>query len=267
MLLIGDGLGQIIESMKHPLKLSQLEARLEGMIEGIFGGQMGVAPILRAVAHAFDDYVAANVAHMVGTPHLTVTLNPEDYATVSQAFPYFERQVAAYVVELAREMGVLLPQQPQITLTQTEAQPRHAVSVQANSSSGAGVSTERMESVEVPPEPTVRDAQLWRDGKLLMKLERHVINIGRRIDNHLVLDDPSISRQHCQLRLREGRYVIYDLNSTHGVRVNGVPIKEHILQNGDVIALGSLRLLYFEDDSTEAGRRAAGDTQIRPPVT
>src|SRR4030065_271660 len=44
-------------------------------------------------------------------------------------------------------------------------------------------------------------------------LDRPVINIGRRIDNQIVLEDQHVSRTHAQLRVRDGRFVLFDLGS------------------------------------------------------
>ncbi|MCB0314759.1 MAG: FHA domain-containing protein, partial [Calditrichaeota bacterium] len=41
-----------------------------------------------------------------------------------------------------------------------------------------------------------------------------------------------------EIRLEEGRYVLYDLKSTNGTRVNGQRIEHHVLQDGDVVEFG-----------------------------
>ncbi|MBP8857500.1 MAG: FHA domain-containing protein, partial [Anaerolineaceae bacterium] len=73
-----------------------------------------------------------------------------------------------------------------------------------------------------------------------------VINIGRREDNHLVIEDLRISRTHAQLRARMGKYVIFDLGSTGGTFVNGQRVTQAILAPGDVISLAGLTLIYSE---------------------
>jgi hypothetical protein len=59
----------------------------------------------------------------------------------------------------------------------------------------------------------------------------------------LVLPHPSISRQHAELRLREGRLVVSDLDSTNGTRLNGVaclPGEVFLVQSGDELQLGDV---------------------------
>lgn len=88
------------------------------------------------------------------------------------------------------------------------------------------------------------DAFVIVDGTKVIPLNQAVINIGRRIENTLVLDDPRVSRTHAQLRAINGRYIIFDLNSTGGTFVNGERVKQSILYPGDVISLAGADLIY-----------------------
>ena len=76
-----------------------------------------------------------------------------------------------------------------------------------------------------------------------------MIRIGRRPDNNLVLDDPHISRIHAMLQAVDGQYVVKDLGSTAGTRVNHHLVKEAVLRPGDVITLAAVELIYGEDRS------------------
>ena len=100
-------------------------------------------------------------------------------------------------------------------------------------------------------------------GVKVYQLDRSVINIGRRSDNHLVLDDPRISRYHAQVRAIRGRYVLFDLNSTGGTFVNGQRTTQSVLYPGDVISLSGLQLIFGQDNPPQnmAGR---GTEPLRP---
>jgi pSer/pThr/pTyr-binding forkhead associated (FHA) protein len=86
-------------------------------------------------------------------------------------------------------------------------------------------------------------------GKRHFPLVLPVVSIGRRLDNHLVLDDPHVSRAHAQLRAQKGHYHLVDLNSTAGTRVNGRVIRQHVLRPGDVIGISGIELIYGESPS------------------
>ena len=88
------------------------------------------------------------------------------------------------------------------------------------------------------------DAFVIVDGTRVFPLNQAVVNIGRRIENTLVMDDPRVSRTHAQLRAINGRYIIFDLNSTGGTFVNGERVKQSILYPGDVISLAGADLIY-----------------------
>jgi len=85
------------------------------------------------------------------------------------------------------------------------------------------------------------------DGKIY-PLDRAVINIGRMLDNDLVIDDPRVSRHHAQLRAVDGHFVLSDTNSTGGVFVNGRRITQTILYPNDSVSLASVILIFHQDE-------------------
>jgi pSer/pThr/pTyr-binding forkhead associated (FHA) protein len=92
-----------------------------------------------------------------------------------------------------------------------------------------------------------QNAFLIVNGQRHFPLNQKVVNIGRRLDNHLVIDDPRVSRNHVQLRAINGHYVIFDLNATGGTYINGQRINQSLLNPGDVISLAGYPLIYGQD--------------------
>jgi pSer/pThr/pTyr-binding forkhead associated (FHA) protein len=88
------------------------------------------------------------------------------------------------------------------------------------------------------------DAFVIIDGIRVIPLNQAIVNIGRRIENTLVVDDPRVSRTHAQLRAINGRYIIFDLNSTGGTFVNGKRVNQSVVYPGDVISLAGAELIY-----------------------
>jgi predicted component of type VI protein secretion system len=66
--------------------------------------------------------------------------------------------------------------------------------------------------------------------------------LGRQLTCDVVLGDLTVSRRHARLVFRDGHWVIQDLGSTNGTRVNGVRVGRCELQPGDDIDLGDERL-------------------------
>lgn len=86
------------------------------------------------------------------------------------------------------------------------------------------------------------------NGLETVQLAQSVLNIGRRLENDLVIDDPRISRDHAQIRAVKGQYVIFDLNSSGGTFVNSIRVSRQPLYPGDVISLAGVPLVYGQDN-------------------
>ena len=103
-------------------------------------------------------------------------------------------------------------------------------------------------------------------GTQIVPLNRSVINIGRRLDNHVVIDDPRVSRNHAQLRIVKDRFVLFDLNSSGGTFVNSQRTNQSVLYPGDVISLAGVTLIFGQD--LPAGRFPnEGQTEPGSPVS
>src|SRR5882672_1363421 len=62
----------------------------------------------------------------------------------------------------------------------------------------------------------------------------------------LKIPDPRMSSVHARLDGALGRWKITDLGSKNGVRINGQPVRDHVLADGDILELGHTLLLYEE---------------------
>ncbi len=110
-------------------------------------------------------------------------------------------------------------------------------------------------------------------------LEPLPFTIGRQGDNNLVLRDNRASRAHARIVSENGDYFVEDLDSRHGVFVNGQRVKRHKLTDADRIDFGfqdSYRLVFtLEDDeirrfmeqmSTQAAAGATNLSKLRSLV-
>ena len=59
-----------------------------------------------------------------------------------------------------------------------------------------------------------------------------------------MLSDPNVSRRHAEVRPSGDGFVIVDLGSTNGTKVNGLTVTERRLEDGDEVALGNTRLRF-----------------------
>jgi transcriptional regulator with GAF, ATPase, and Fis domain len=79
------------------------------------------------------------------------------------------------------------------------------------------------------------------------------LSLGRQSSNDLALPDPAASRRHCRVELRGGRFLLRDLGSLHSTLVNGLPVREQMLEPGDQITVGSSVFLFAMDVEDGAG--------------
>jgi phosphoserine phosphatase RsbU/P len=70
--------------------------------------------------------------------------------------------------------------------------------------------------------------------------------VGRASLNHVIIDDPRISRQHAKIAPEEGGYVLYDLNSANGTYINDEPVKRQRLEHGATIRFGPFAFAFKE---------------------
>lgn len=87
-------------------------------------------------------------------------------------------------------------------------------------------------------------------------IDKPVLLIGRQPNCDIVIQSSSkVSRKHCCFAQVNGRFLVRDLGSMNGVRVNGSRVEECQLQSGDEVAVGDVYFVFKSDvDSKE--RRA-----------
>jgi len=85
-------------------------------------------------------------------------------------------------------------------------------------------------------------------------LDGEALPVGRHSANRLQLPDLGVSRQHCVLEPAAGRFRLRDLGSRRGSFVNGLPVQERFLEEGDLVTLGdSLFLFQLREESSASG--------------
>jgi pSer/pThr/pTyr-binding forkhead associated (FHA) protein len=75
--------------------------------------------------------------------------------------------------------------------------------------------------------------------------------IGRGRQTATRLNDPHVSRVHCEVELRGEAIVLKDLNSFSGTFVNGQAVTEQVLREADVIRIGTTELRLEHEDVSE----------------
>ena len=92
------------------------------------------------------------------------------------------------------------------------------------------------------------------------------LSIGRTADNTISFPDvANISRNHAEIRERDGDYYITDLGSANGTLVNGIRLKgSQKLNNGDFIIVGNSKSLIFSlvEENEASGEQSGEEVEI-----
>jgi FHA domain/zinc-ribbon domain len=77
-------------------------------------------------------------------------------------------------------------------------------------------------------------------------LEADLLTIGRNPENHLFLDDVTVSRHHARVVRDATGFALEDLNSLNGTYVNRRRVERHHLSDADELQIGKFKLSFFE---------------------
>lgn len=100
------------------------------------------------------------------------------------------------------------------------------------------------------------EAFLIVDGTRVFSLVGPVVNIGRSMDNHLIIQDSRIAFHHAQIRAIHGRFVLFEVGTAGNIQVNGQAATQVTLQPGDVVTIGGIPLVYGQEVPPQSDTQA-----------
>ena len=236
------------------MNLKELEARLQSLVEvdllnALPGKKVGDVIIQKLAAAIQINTITLNDGSTIAPDVYTLIMHPQ--ASVKWQDSQLLAVLLHSITTLAQEAGFRFTITPTITIStdekisisDAEIVASHRVEAMAETNA-TPLDTGSLEDNGKLPE----NAFLIVEGVKVFPLILPVINIGRRLDNQLIIDDPRVSRNHAQLRSIKGRYVVFDLNSTGGTFVNGQRTNQSVLYPGDVISLAGVALIFGQDN-------------------
>lgn len=253
------------------LKLTQLETQLQALIEGsaarLFPGGKVQGNLAQSLVGAMRAGLQIEPDGMaLGPNRFTIYTHP------AQAERYRHNQgvldeLADTLYQAGLEAGLRFPGRLTIVVQPDPAMDSGKVHIQAEMvpaqlgdtsqtsiESGAGHNKSHAEIVPANVFLIVNNTDVF-------PLTIPVVNIGRNPNNHLVIDDPRVSRNHAQLRLSQGQFVISDLDSTGGTFVNRRRIRQQVLKPGDVISLAGVPLVFGQEGGQADGQASVDNSQ------
>ena len=254
--------------------LDEFEARLQSLLEVHllkylpgYKVEDGIAQRLAAAMHShLKEQGGATHA-----PNIYVVIAHPSMLTRWHAKPRLLKELANALYVAGNDAGFQFSTKPTVTTTADVNMSADEVHVIASFSSESVAETQWMRpenQAESAAEKVPSNAFLIVGGTQIVPLNRSVINIGRRLDNHVVIDDPRVSRAHAQLRIVKDHFVVFDLNSSGGTFVNSQRTNQSVLYPGDVISLAGVTLIFGQDlpagrvpneEQTEPGSSISAD--------
>jgi len=247
--------------------LERLEAMASRVIEGwsarLFRARLQPVQIAKRVIRAMEAHQTISLAKTFVPNSYIVSLSPTDYAQFEQYKRSLERDLAEAVLGAARDRSFTLLAYPTVELEQDADQAPGDLRVACALVDASGEEVPANEPERLGGAETGHTMVLDRDALRAAKprapqgaivaregsMRREVpltadpITVGRDPKNDIVLDDRRVSRRHAEVRLRLGRYTLYDLQSTNGTFVNGRRIAEMVLSDDDRITIGGAELV------------------------
>jgi len=98
-------------------------------------------------------------------------------------------------------------------------------------------------------------------GGMIFPIESSIFSIGRNLENDLVLNDPTVSRFHAEIRYVDDQFVIVDTNSSSGTFLNNKKITINKLVSGDIIQISHKPIMFILKGSPifDEGRKNTGE--------
>jgi len=240
------------EVIRVKIRLDQIEARLQSIIEGgtarLFSAGSPVPDLGSRLVAAMKENLHPQFEGLIWAPNLYTLVVNQSQAEPIQSDRALIDELAQLIWRTGTEAGLQFASYPIIKLRVDSSVWRSDVQVITQYHMDDAVQTSRLDDDQgSAPESYHTSAFFIVNGTEIFQLNQGVINIGRSPENHLVLEDPRVSRYHAQLRAVKGKFVIFDLDSSAGIYVNGQRVTQRALLPGDVVMLAGIPLIFGQD--------------------
>jgi hypothetical protein len=244
--------------------LRSIEQKLEGLFEGTFRSafKSEVQPIeiARKLAKEMSDNKTVSISRTYVPNQYTVYLSPQDRQQFEGWEDAARKELSDYLLQYARDEGLSLTTRPTVDFATDDRLGVGEFGIQAMLIKGPEDEHDEPEQAEfghtmvyspsrdarrldAPAAAPSGRGMLVGAGKRTMLSGSRVL-IGRSRDCDVQIDDPNVSRRHAEIRRDGDAWVIADLGSTNGVKVNGGRVAEAELHPGDEIMLGLVKLRF-----------------------
>jgi hypothetical protein len=248
--------------------LRTIEAKIEGLFEGVFGRafRTHVQPIelARKLVKEMDDHRNVSVSRVYVPNEYTLYLSPTDRKQFEGYEEALVGELQEYLAEHARRERYALLDAPRVLVTTDDDLAVGEFGIATRLVGGEGPSApppppelpvaEPAQTMiyraavpavpdEPPPEPEREVVTVTVAGRK-HEITKPSVVLGRSREADIRVADVNVSRRHAELRQEGTAYWIVDLESTNGLEVNGKQVDRKRLRDGDRITLGSTEVVF-----------------------
>jgi len=219
--------------------LDRFEDRLDRMVNGAFArafkSEVQPVELAAAIQKEMDDRSAVVARGRTVTPNVfTLDLSPHDDERLSVYRDTLQSELATVVTEYAEEQSYALLGPSEVRLELDDSLETGIFRV--HSEARAAVVSAKTSDV-APGQPFLEI------GGTAYPLVRAVSRLGRGTDADIRVEDPGVSRNHCEIVLGTPA-IMRDLGSTNGTSVDGSRVTQAALVDGSTIVIGTTSMVY-----------------------
>lgn len=218
--------------------LDRFEDRLDRMVNGAFArafkAEVQPVEIAAALQREMDDRAAVVTRGRTVVPNLFIAdLSPTDDERLSVYRDTLERELITLVTEYAEQQSYTVLGPIQVELARDDSLETGIFRIHSEARSGVTADS----PAPLPGQPSLTA------GLVHHALVHPVTRLGRGNEADIRVDDPGVSRVHCEVVLGAPT-VVRDLGSTNGLSVDGTRVTQASLVDGSSITIGQTTLIY-----------------------
>jgi Protein of unknown function (DUF3662)/FHA domain len=254
--------------------LKSLESKIAGLVEGTFSrafrSEVRPVEIARKLAREMEEHKTFSLSRTYVPNEYRVYLSPRDRERFAEYEDALVSELTGYLLEHARRERLVMMSRPVVEFETddrlglgefgiqtrvvhpeeadepaSERMPRAGDMESSGRTMIYSTAGRHVEPLEERARTRQQTALVLMGGKRLV-VGPAGVTLGRSRQSDIMVDDPNVSRSHAEIRPRGGSWVVSDLNSTNGTRLNGRRLQgPEVLKPGDEIEVGT-SLLTFE---------------------